>query len=335
MTIRTGALAATVAGLALWGLLAVLGAPVMPSYLAAWLFWLALPLGALPIVMALELLGVSAWPVTLVLRRMLLLLPVAAVLAVPLALRYDPLFRHPGAGALPAAWMAPGAFLLRAAVMLVASVVLAVVFCRAPGRPRPGVAALGLAVHLVVVTIAALDWVMALDPRIGSSSFGVLLLTSQAGCALAAALFVVAVSSDDELPAVLPPLLGVVLGAWVFMHAVQYLVVWSANLPEEIVWYQVRARGLGGPALWFGFAAAVLTFAVMVPHGVVRRPWVMASVAAMLLLAHLIEMLWLVTPPFRGALVPAWADIPALLGLGGVALLVLGPMFVRGRYAAA
>ena len=73
----------------------------------------------------------------------------------------------------------------------------------------------------------------------------------------------------------------------------------------------------------------------MVPHRLIQVPWVMASVAAMLLLAHLVEMLWLVTPPFRGALVPAWADLPALVGLGGIAVFVMSPLLPGGRHAAA
>lgn len=337
MNARAMALIVAAAGLALWGVLAAVGIAVMPSYLAAWLFWMALPLGALPLVMALELMR-GEWPVLPVLRRMLLLLPVGAVLALPVMLRFAPLYQRPGlAHRLPAAWMAPGAFLSRMVVVLVLWVLLALLFSRTPRRARPGLAVLGLMAHLLLVTLAALDWVMALDPGVASSAFGVLLLAAQVGTALAAALFVVAVSSRDALPEELVPLLGTALGGWVFLHLMQYLVIWSANLPDEIVWYQVRMAGLGAPAVWFGVAAAVLTFAAMVPHGFIRTPWVMASVAAMLLVAHLVEMLWLVTPPFRGALVPGWADLPALLGLGGVVVFVLAPLLQRegGRHAAA
>lgn len=51
------ALGIGVLGLAFWGLLAGLGQQAMPSCLAAWLFCMALPLGALPLVMLLEGLG--------------------------------------------------------------------------------------------------------------------------------------------------------------------------------------------------------------------------------------------------------------------------------------
>jgi hypothetical protein len=40
-------------------------------------------------------------------------------------------------------------------------------------------------------------------------------------------------------------------------------------------------------------------------------------------LAHLIETLWLVTPPFRGGFAAALPDLPALLGLGGLAVFML------------
>ena len=64
-------------------------------------------------------------------------------------------------------------------------------------------------------------------------------------------------------------------------------------------------------------------------------PAVLASLAAMLLLVHLVETLWLVTPAFRGAFVVTWADAFAVLGIGGLLLALLGILPKGGRHAVA
>ena len=59
----------------------------MPSYLGAWLFLLALPLGALPILMGWELLDLPETALVAALRRLAAAMPLAAVLAIPVLLR--------------------------------------------------------------------------------------------------------------------------------------------------------------------------------------------------------------------------------------------------------
>ena len=327
--------AAGAIGAAVWILLAALGQWVMPSYLAAWLCWMALPLGALPLVMLLELVDVEGWAVLPVLRRLLLLMPVGALLAIPLMLVLPELFQRPGvAETLPPAYADPHGRLIRMAVILVVSCLFAFIFCRAPRRgPRRGWAALGLMLHLALASVAAVDWVMSLDPGLGSSAFGLLFIAAQCGIALCLAVFLLSVATRRPLSEEVPPMMGVVLGTWMFLHFVQFLVVWSANLPDEVVWYIRRTDGMGTPAVAMMAAAAVLAVIALLPYRLVRTPAVMASVAAMLLFAHLTEMLWLVTPAFRGAFVIAWPDLPALFGFGGIAvgLLLATASFARRR----
>ncbi len=321
-----------------WIIMAWADVPVMPSYLAAWLFWMAVPLGALPLAMALEALDAPAVALLAMLRRTLLLLPVGALLAIPVLLRTAPLYRRPDLpDALPAAWMAPGFFIARAVVILVVLGLFAVMFSRAPRRaPRRGLAVLGLVLHVSLVSVAAVDWVLSLQPGLGSSAIGLLLIASQVGVASCLAVFVLAVGTrDTEMPAGLGMLLTVALAAWTFLHMIQYLVVWSANLPKEVTWYQARAPGLGGAMMWFAAAAIVVGLAVL-PSGLARVPAVLASVAAMLLAVHLVETLWLVTPAFRGAFTLNLADILAMLGIGGLLVgLLLSRMPRAGRRHAA
>jgi hypothetical protein len=131
---------------------------------------------------------------------------------------------------------------------------------------------------------------------------------------------VLAVGSNGRpLPSEAMPLLVAALACWMFLHFIQFLVVWSANRPAEIVWYQHRIGGSGAAMLWFGFTASVLAFAMLLPHRLSRTSSVLAGVSAMLLLVHLLETLWLVTPGFRGHFFLSGPDLAAMPGLAGLA----------------
>ena len=307
-----------------WVLAAVLGGQVMPSYLGAWLFGLGVPMGALPLVMVMEWLGAEEGGLLGVLRRALLLLPAGVVLAVPVLVMSGGLFGVQAGHGIPGWWVAPGALVVRAVVILVVMAGLALLFSRTPRRPRLGLAVLGGMAYAVAASVAAVDWVLAVQPGLGSSLVGVLLMLAQAGLAASLAGFVVAVRTPrgGRVPAPLAMTLVLLLAGWAFVHFIQFLTIWSANLPEEAAWYLARSSGLGGFGLGFGAACVVLGCAVL-PTPLGRVPAVLATVAAMVLLAHLGEAFWLVTPAFRGVFRLTGADVLAALGVGGLLLALL------------
>ena len=334
---------------ALW-LSALAGTAILPSYLGAWLFILALPLGALPVVMGLELIGQPEGLVTALLRRLVAIMPLAAVLAIPVLLKAKDLFPALGAvgDGLPGWWMTEPFFLIRAVVFLVVWTLLAFVFSRpvasfpAGGR-RPLLAGAGLALHFIMGTLAADDWAQAVEPSFNSSAFGLLLIATQAGIAVSLAVAMAATGRrpnldrrDGTATQHLGTVLAVLLGAWGFLAFTQYLVVWSANLPKEVVWYQHRAAGIGQAA---EDSAAILCFVALLcllSRKLLRVRGVLAWVAAALVVLHGFEMLWLVTPAFRATFSVTLADLLALagaagLGIGAATLLGEG-VLDRGRF---
>ena len=334
---------------ALWAL-ALTGGAVMPSYLGAWLFVLALPLGALPVVMALELMDQPEGLVTALLRRLVAIMPLAAVLAVPILLKAKGLFPALGAigDGLPGWWMTEPFFLVRALVFLVAWTTLAFVFSRPAaslpvGGRRPLLAGVGLGLHFVMGTLAADDWAQAVEPAFNSSAFGLLLIATQAGIAVSLATTMAATGRrptldrrDGIATQHLGTVLAVLLGAWGFLAFTQYLVVWSANLPKEVVWYQHRAAGIGQIA---EDSAAILCFAALLcllSRRLPRSPGLLAWVAAALVVLHGVELLWLVTPAFRATFSVTLADLLALAGAAGLgigAAMLLGERVLdRGRF---
>lgn len=319
------ALPLILAGLAALGLGVLLG-EWQAAYLAAWLCLLALPLGALPLVVALDALGPArAASTTVSLRPALLrclgLMPVAALLGLPLLAVVPDLYPFargaPASTPLAAFWLTVPFVLARLAVALA----LWVWLCRRAARPGYP-AALVLGLHAVLATLVSFDLVTALDPRLGSSLIGLLMMVSWSGLALAAA--ILRTPARPESGAV--PL-ALLMATWAFLHFVQFLVVWSANLPAEVSWYLARGGFLGRALSLAGGAVALLAAALTLQPG----PWATRAVAALALAVQAAGLAWFVTPAARGAFVVTLPD--ALAGLG-LACLAAGLVTLRpGRSA--
>lgn len=268
-----------------------------PAWLAAWVAWMALPLGALPLVAGARLVGHGArlpdGAFVAALRPLLWMLPAGAVLGVPLLLAL------------------PGREALGVAALLVVWSALALLLVR-PGRW--GGAAFGgivLALHIPLLSLAAGAAARALDPGFVSSSFGLLVISAQAGAAAAAALLAAAASGAAGGSRGAARLVAGLIAAWLFLHFSQYLIIWSADLPAEVVWYQLRATGLGGALIGLAAVAALAAIAVL-SGGAFLRPRALLATGAALLALHVLEMLWLVTPAYRGRFVVDFADATAL-----------------------
>jgi hypothetical protein len=335
------------------------------SYLFAFLFWEGLSVGCLSILMLHHLTG-GMWG--LVSRRLLeagtRMIGVMAVLFVPLALGLgfvyvwaDPA-RAAGDHALLAAvdhkrfYLNVPFFLGRAAFYFAAWTGLAWTLSRWSLRldERPDLvlarrlrtlAAVGLVFMGLTITFSSIDWVMSIDPRWFSSIFGIMFMVGQALSAFAAVILFLTIFGDE------PPLswaassqtlhdLGKLLFAfvmlWAYMSFSQFLLIWSANLPEEITHYVRRSQGgwqyVGGFLALFHFA---LPFLLLLSRGLKQNPRPMRWVAAGLLVARLVDVFWLLAPEFRpGRLGAHWLDLTLPVGLGGlwVALFVWQ---LRGR----
>jgi hypothetical protein len=109
---------------------------------------------------------------------------------------------------------------------------------------------------------------------------------------------------------------------WAYLAFTQYLVIWIGDLPHDISWYVPRVQ-----TSWRMVAMALIVlhfaapFCVLLFRGAKRRPRVMAIFAAGLVLAHWIDVLWLIGPAFhpQGAAI-GWMEIVATLGIGAATL---------------
>lgn len=316
--------------------------PILPhAYLVAWLVLVSLPLGALPVLMGLELLRCGDHPLAAPLRLLLAALPLLAVLFAPILLGLQHIYGWaPGstvALAIPrptgfaSAWFTPRFFDGRAIAYLLVWIALGLPF-RHPLRSTPARRALagaGLLVHLTIGTLAAVDWFMSLDQAFVSSAYGALIMAAQVAFALAVAVLALVLRAPVAAPdrsSVVALLVAVAVAA--FFQGTEYLVIWSANLPKEIIWYQTRAQDGLGPAFAIVMPVAVaLATVVLLPPPVAARPLPALAAVALLVLAAIADLIWLASPrdTFTGAVM--LLDIFVLVGLAGaaaVSALLLG-----------
>jgi hypothetical protein len=321
------------------------------SYLIAYLFWLGVALGCLPLLMLHHLVG-GVWG--FVIRRIvesgIRTLPVMALFFLPIAFGIHHLYAWSHAEIVAAdpalqhksVYLNVPFFLVRAALYFSAWFVFAYFLNRwsleqdRTGRPDLSrsfqlLSAPGILVYVLAMTFAAFDWGMSLEPHWFSTIYGILLITGQVLSTLA---FVTAVAvllaretSYDFFGSDLFHDLGNLLLAfimlWAYMSFSQFLIIWAGNLPEEISWY--LQRGSHGWQ-WVAAVLAVFHFAVpfvlLLARGNKRRREVISRIAIWVLVMRYVNDYWLIAPVFRSAILPHWTDVATLVAIGGLWLTV-------------
>jgi hypothetical protein len=297
--------------------------PLAGAYLFAWLFWLGLPLGALAILMLIELIGGRLDTVLgATLRTVTLSLAPLAILSAPILLRPSAFYPWARAGGIPPDnpfYLQPGFFDLRAIVYLAIWLVLAALFLT-PVRRRV-LAAVGLIVHSLIVTFAAFDWAMSLEPHWHSSEYGLLLLCGQMLGALAlAAVWRFGPGKGDDSHDTGTLLLGGVI-VWLYLQTMQFIVIYDGNLPVEIPWLQLRENGVWRDLLLLSLLCEFLVpFFALIGARVRNDPRAVAALGVLILVGHLLDTAWLVLPPFGMSIGLFIEDILTLIALGGFAL---------------
>ena len=230
-------------------------------------------------------------------------IPVAMLLAAPLAFMMDDLDPSPDGGPI----------LVRAGVYFIVWSVIAFAIARAQGRLA---SAAGLVLLLPTAALAGVDWVAGRGSGWVPGLFGFAFAASQLAPALALALLANALqrehvsrTTDRSLASALLTLTLAVGGLWF----VQFLAAWMGNLPAEAGWYLDRRAD--GRWIALALAAAMLGAAVLLLTQRHRGGWTMLAAAALVLLQHPLHMVWLLRPVGRPA--PNLFDLAALLVAGG------------------
>jgi hypothetical protein len=327
------------------------------SWLFAWLFWFGLSLGCMGIVMMHHLFG-GGWGYLV--RRFgeagALVVPVMAILFVPIVLGVrqlypwavprmvaeDPVLRHKAQYLHLSFWGARtivyfGVFWLWAWLLRVTSL-------RLDRGPNPrllkrlvNLSAIGEVIYFVLMSLAAVDWIMSREPHWISTVFGFIVVISQALTAICFLTLMIALFADDPplkdaiRPDYLNDLGNVMLTfviLWAYLSFAQFLVTWLGNQQDEITWY---IRRTDGGWRWVGAALMGLHFLVpfllLLMRPLKRKLGRLALIAGGVMFMRVIDVLYWVTPSefphvgSWGALHWVYAEIMnilAWLGIGGI-----------------
>lgn len=291
------------------------------AWLIAVLFWLGTALGGLMLLLV-QRVGRGGWaPDALpALAALTATLPLPLLAFVPLGFGRSVLLpwvspgpELAGLAAERAPWISMPGLLARTGVIFL--VWLGLAWWAVRGRmPRRG-AVLGLLLGSVSLMLFYVDWVLGLTPRWNAEIFP----------------FALAVALGLSGPTVLA--LGGAswaygLGRWLcggalfllYLLFVQYLVIWTGNLPDQVSWYLARQ---GAP--WTGIGIA--GFCLLGAAGVSGLVWprLLAGSAVRLLggaflLGEALIAVWMILPAFAPVR-------PLTYGLTGLALLCLGGLW--------
>lgn len=338
-------LALTAAGVALSG-----ADRFYQAYLVAYTFWMGIVLGCLALLMVQHLTG-GAWGV--VLRRpfeaAVRTLPAMAVLFLPIVFGMHALYEwtHPAAAADPviqskAAYLNTPFFLARQAFYFAVWSAMGWLLTRwSAEHDRTGDPALvdrmrvlsggGLVVYGLTVTFAMVDWTMSVNPHWFSTIWGLLYIGGQGLSALAFGIVVlVLLAQAPPLDRAITPhhlhdlgkLLFAFLMLWAYLAFSQFLIIWSANLPEEIPHYLTRwDRGFEWVSLAVIVLHFVLPYALLLSRDVKRSPGKLRMVAAWIVGMRAVDYYWHVAPEFQHeGLSVSLLDVALPLALGGIFL---------------
>jgi hypothetical protein len=324
MTIRRlkrGALAIGAAGAAACVLGALLDrASFYRAWLLGFLFWSGIATSSAGLLMVHHLTG-GGWG--LVLRRPLRAaagtLPALFLLFLPLLPGLPTLYPW---AAKPGPYLNAPFFLLRAAICFVVWGALGAYLCRDRARARL-VSGPGLLALVFTMTFASVDWAMSLEPRWYSTSYGLLFIGGQALSTLVLGILLAGLFPGG-LPSARIHDLGnltlTFLMLWAYLAFTQFLIIWSADLPEETSWYLRRTSG-GWNALALGLVLFHFAgpFAALLSVRVKRSARALAAVAGVLLLMRFVDLYWMVAPSLTaGGPRPHGLDLAAPGAIGGV-----------------
>lgn len=116
---------------------------------------------------------------------------------------------------------------------------------------------------------------------------------------------------------------------WAYIAFSQYMLIWYANLPEEVGYYLIRT---GGDWLWLSIALIIFKFIVpflfLLPRWVKRNEGALIVVSVLVLMAHYADIYWMVYPHLDHVNIHfGWMEVGLMLGFIGLFLFSLFHFF--------
>jgi len=320
------------------------------AYLVGFIFWTGITIGSLALLTLQHLTG-GAWG--LVIRRVLeastRTLPLIVLLFAPIVVGLNQIYpwtnravmdQTPALHEKAARYLNPPFFVGRAVAYFAIWSLLAVLLNwlslqqdrTADSKVKKRIQVIsgpGLGILILTITFASIDWMMSLDPAWSSTIYGLIFVASWSLSALAFGILVMSwLSKREPMNAVVRTshfhdwgnLLLALVMLWTYFAFSQYLIIWSANMPEETTWYVARNHGgWGAIALGIVILQFAFPFMTLLSRAAKKSPQKLATLAVLILAMRIVDVIWLVEPTYnREHFHLSWMDVVAPIAIGGL-----------------
>ncbi len=197
--------------------------------------------------------------------------------------------------------------------------------------------AIFMPIFAVVITVAAMDWLMSLEPKWFSTIFGVYYFAGSVLAALSVLTFVsITLAENGYLSKYLTEdhyynfgaLMFAFTNFWAYIAFSQFMLIWYANIPDETLWY--LDRGVDG---WMTISLGLIFIRFGIPYLALltrpskSNPFRLKIIAVWVFIAHYYDLYWVVMPEYTKktavhAPVYSWFEFSVPILVIGVLLVV-------------
>jgi hypothetical protein len=316
-------------------------------YLLAFTFWLEIALGCLGLLLLTHLVD-SRWGLSVqrVAAAGASTLPFLALLFLPILLGLDRVYPWAEEGVelieSKEAYYNVGFFAIRAVIYFAVWIGLAFTLIAWSNRSDKSddpdeikrlkersftLSIIGGILYFFTASFAGFDWTMSLNIDWMSSIYGWLAMGRMAVSAMALVLIVLpffwsrsTMARVVNLRVVmdLGTLLLVSLLIWMYMNAMQFIVIWSGNQPGKASWYTDRTGDSWEGFVLFLIGANALALIILLTPGLKRFRSIMIGTAVLLMVLRVVDLFWTIMPANNTEFVVEWWDFAPILATGGV-----------------
>jgi hypothetical protein len=192
----------------------------------------------------------------------------------------------------------------------------------------------------ISLTLIAIDWLMGMSPMWYSTIFGVYFFAGifLSGLSMTV-LWILTLQKQGRLKEIRPDHLYSLGGFmfaftvfWAYIAFSQFMLIWYANLPEEIVWFSSRLSDGWYPiTITLAVVRFVIPFFALLSRDAKTNVSKLRWVAILILAGHALDLYWIVFPELGHGVLFGWQEIAFAIGFSGLGWILIALNMNKGE----